>query len=117
VAAWKQTDDTRYVVHAARLDAAAGWQAPAAIDEVAVDSDYPSAAIDAAGDAMVAWTQRDPDLLSVRVNRSLAGQGWLGSALEEQATPQYAYWMAFFPLDLGMNAAGRAVVVWGEDSM
>jgi hypothetical protein len=117
LAAWKQGDGTRYQIHAARLDPVSGWGAPVALEQGSGDADYPSAAVDAAGDGMVAWSQFGAGTVFIRANRFFAGQAWQGAS-DEQAVPALLpAWMGFYPLQLGMNAAGLGVVVWSEDSM
>jgi hypothetical protein len=118
LAAWKQNaPGDRYQIQAARLDPVAGWGAPVAIEQGSTDADYPAAAIDDAGDGLVAWSQLEAGTIVVRTNRFMAGEPWLGASDVQQAVAALPCGIGYYPLQLGMSGSGRAVVAWSEDSM
>lgn len=108
---WQHSSATRNAVWSARYSAeAGGWGRPTIASSHNVsDASAPRVAMDAAGNAMVAWRQFDGVGTSIWVNLCEAGHSWgVADAIGvEQAGT------AFDP-QITMNAAGNAIVMWTQ---
>ena len=112
--AWAETDGNgRTVVRAKQRDAASGvWGGPLALSRPDGDAPGgPSLAVNAAGDAVVAWTLAGPDgrVVQATLRRGPAGP-W--SALVDLSAPG-----AELDLSVAIDAAGDASVVWTRGSV
>lgn len=82
IVAWRQFDGEDYSLFAARHRLERGWEAPIAIESHADEAVYPQLAVDAAGNALAVWVQRDCDptrrcvYSHVWANRLVATRGW-----------------------------------------
>ncbi|HVE52417.1 MAG TPA: Ig-like domain-containing protein, partial [Ramlibacter sp.] len=86
------------------------WQSPQAVDTAdLVDADRPHVAINAAGDAIAVWAQGEGIARGFWAARYTPGAGWGGP---EPIAPAGAEVLVVAVA--GMDAAGRAMVVWVE---
>lgn len=110
VAAWTQFDGIRNSVWVSVFDPATGWVAPRLVDVTnTADSWYPRAAINARGDAIVAWAQWNGTRDEVRASRLTDGT-W--SAAIPVDGGEAANLEAAFPVDVALDPEGRAFVLW-----
>lgn len=86
------------------------WGVAQTIEAGAGDARMPSVAADPAGNAVAAWMQMNAGVYSVYANRYLAGSGWGSPVLIESDDAGDAQ-----PPDVGMDAAGNAIVVWVQN--
>lgn len=110
LAVWYQSDGTRYNIRANRYTAGTGWGTAALIETDNAGSALdPRIAIDAGGNAMAVWYQRDGIRTNIWANLYTAGWGWGTAQLIETnntggaSNPQIA-----------INADGNAMVVWHQ---
>jgi hypothetical protein len=117
LAVWKETDNQRYNIWAARFSLAGGWQAPTMVSDLTGDGGYPHAALDSNGNLRVSWSQLEGATYSIRAVSSIAGNGW-GSieVLYQNAVPSGVISVDSFPSSSSMNASGTSLVVWGTTS-
>jgi hypothetical protein len=108
VAAWIQESGD----HVCRLFAnyyreGSGWGGPVVIESVDGDVYHLSAAIDAAGNALVVWAQGDGDNREIRANRYSPGTGW-GSDYAISSDEAAGVGLPA----MAMSESGDAVAVW-----
>ncbi|MCP3144119.1 Ig-like domain-containing protein [Pyxidicoccus xibeiensis] len=109
--AWLRLEDGRQTLQGRRYVPGVGWDLPLAIDaDLVGHSIDPQVRFDAAGNAVVVWSQFDGAHNSILANHYTAGAGW-GQALVLEThdagsarTPQ-----------LAVDARGHAVAVWEEE--
>jgi hypothetical protein len=68
-AAWIRADGTNYNVWANHYTTTGGWGTPELIDSQPLDASAPRVAVDAAGNALVIWTQNDGTRYNIWSNR------------------------------------------------
>lgn len=107
VVTWYQYDATNYHVYAARYDAvSAAWGVPFLLESSANYAVYPTVAMDAEGNAFVAWVEYD-GAYNIWANRYDHVSGW-GGALQIESQSAWAF--SAYPRVSANN--GSAVVVW-----
>jgi hypothetical protein len=119
IAVWEAPSDALrgyYSIRAARYEKGVGWGGPhivSAPDDVGGNALNPSLAMDAAGNAVVTWpAPKFPvPVASIWANRYVAGIGWSCPEVIETDDLQTADRPT-----VAMNAAGRTVVVWDQQS-
>jgi hypothetical protein len=104
-------------IMATRYVAGSGWSAASSLDNPALGSVNPSAplpeiALDANGNAIAVWLQKDGNLDSVCTNRYVADQGWGTATLIETDSQGDAS-----NLKVVANGDGSGFVVWAEPSV
>jgi hypothetical protein len=116
LAVWSRSDGTRASSWANRYVANVGWEDPFLLENSDYGIEDPVVAVNGAGDAIVAWIQRDyePDATrgTIHADHYRAGSGWLGErvisrsdgALYNPSQPRVA-----------INDLGDACVVWIEN--
>jgi hypothetical protein len=108
-AVWHQTDGTRYNIWAARYGASGGWEAAALVEADTGDAVYPQVGVDANGNAIAVWEQRDGTRLNIAANRYSNGS-WGTPALIESNDSGAA-----LKPQIGVDAAGNAFAVWVQE--
>jgi hypothetical protein len=68
-AAWIRADGTNYNIWASHYTTTGGWGTPEIIDSQPLDTSPPKLAVDAAGNALVIWTQNDGTRYNIWSNR------------------------------------------------
>lgn len=107
IAVWLQSDGRFDRIMVNRFTPLAGWTGEVAIDTGTSDAFFhPQIAMDASGNALVVWPQRDGATLSIMANRYDAALGWgvaapIETGAETATSPQVA-----------MDANGNAIAVW-----
>ncbi|HMI98544.1 MAG TPA: PASTA domain-containing protein [Gaiellaceae bacterium] len=106
VVVWVRSDGSNSRVQAATRAAGGPWGPPQDLFAVGQFGGGPQVALDAGGNAVVVWVRSDGSSPSVQATVRPAGGTW--------ATPQdlSAAGLHAYAPDLGVNAAGDAVVVW-----
>ena len=101
--AWRQSDGARINIYLSRLVNGA-WTAPAVVDTRIEDGLHPEVAIDASGNAIVVWRQRDVEF-RIYARRWNNGTQTFGEvmALDEQGDRQPR---------IGFDAAGNGFALW-----
>lgn len=86
---WRQWDVTHYSIWSNRYFRASGqWDTAALIEtDNTGDAINPQVAVDAAGNALVVWSQQDAARSSIRVNRYTVGATWGTATLLENNLP------------------------------
>ena len=108
VAVWQQPDGMSINIHAARFSPATGWHTPEPIDTEPETSQQPAVAIDAQGNAFVAWLRSEGSSNSVWARRFTAQGGWgspvlIENGLGDAGNPQVA-----------VDGSGNAIVVFWQ---
>lgn len=106
IAVWMQRSGTIYSVYANRYVAGSGWGTAQAIETAGDTARFPEIAVNANGDAMVAWTQKNDTVTKVYASRYAAGSGW-DAVAQEIGTTEYGN-----QHQVAMNASGHAFVIW-----
>jgi hypothetical protein len=111
VAAWVQSDGTRYNLWANRYDVVTGWGAATLIENDNTGDVIQGSPVvmDGNGNAMVVWSQFDGTRSNVWANRYVVGSGWGGATLIETDNTGSAS-----SPSIAMNASGDAVAVWDQ---
>ncbi|RJF96460.1 hypothetical protein D3870_21820 [Noviherbaspirillum cavernae] len=110
IAVWCQTDGTRFSIWANRYSAGSGWGSAQLIEsDNASDAYDPRIAFDAAGNALVVWTQSDGTRFNVWANRYTVGTGWGAAQLIETDNAGDA----LFPR-IAIDGSGNALAVWQQ---
>ena len=110
IAVWYQSNGTVFTVRSNRYVAGAGWGSAILIENVhAGDAGLTRLAVDASGDAIVAWEQSDGTRVSIWSNRYSVGSGW-GTETMIQPTPAGD---AAEPW-VDMDSHGNALTVWTQ---
>lgn len=108
IAVWQQPDGVRTNIWASRL-ANGAWGSPTLLENDDVGPAFiPQIAVDAAGNAIVVWTQSGPAFTDIVARRFVAGIGWetptrLETMESNAQTPQ-----------LAITEKGAAHVVWKQ---
>ncbi len=111
IAVWFQSDGAKNNVWASRFTPGSGWGAAAPIETDDVSTASPQIAMNANGDAIVAWYQQDATRNHIWVNRFTPGSGWgVPTQIETDNTGGGAY----FPR-IAMDATGNAIAVWNKN--
>lgn len=108
VAAWRQSDadGITYNLWASRFTPAGGWEAPVLLEADPDPVGDPQVAMDAAGNAVVAWSQTVGGATAIWARHYAAGAGWAPTVrLEPLSGTTNA-------VSVAMNAAGETVVAW-----
>jgi len=105
VVVWDETDGTRFNIWAIRYSAASGWGTAELIEnDDTGDARYPDAAIDASGNAIVAWEQHN----SIYANHySAATNSWGSAGLIENDDAGVAS-----NVEVAFDADGNAIATW-----
>lgn len=106
-AVWTQSADASHEVWANRYTRATGWESPVRIDGNVVLASFPAIAVDPNGDAVAVWTAVEETTFEVRAALYASGEGWAAPERFEQEDAADAG-----APDVGVDARGRAVVVW-----
>jgi hypothetical protein len=113
VAVWRETRAGQSSIIAARFTPSSGtWTAPLALDPNTQYADWPAVAIDAAGNAQAAWTQKidaaatNESGYTARMNAATGA--WSAPELIEQATE-----LVSTP-QVGMDNNGRMLFAWKQ---
>ena len=90
------------------------WSAPVVLEDAPTDALGPQVAVDAGGNATVAWQLytllAPPDRQNaIRANRFILGRGWQGA----ETLTNLSSWNAFAPTT-AVGSAGEAFVAWQE---
>ncbi|MCI5224175.1 MAG: hypothetical protein D3924_16265, partial [Candidatus Electrothrix sp. AR4] len=106
VAIWVQEGNGRYNIWTSRYDIPTNtWSAPQLLGEsIDIFGGEPQVAIDAAGNAVAVWAQKDGSSYSIWTNHYVADSGWQTAQLIEKN--------ALFPPRVAADASGNAVAVW-----
>ena len=110
IAAWYQSDGTRFNINANRYVAGTGWGTAQLIEtDDSGDAQLPRLAMDAAGNTIVVWQQNDGTRYNIRSNRYIPGTGWgTATTIEtDNAGDATVPWVA-------VDSAGNALVVWQQ---
>jgi Leucine-rich repeat (LRR) protein len=98
-------------VWANRYSAVSGWGVPEALESDAGGAVFVEVAVNAAGNAVAVWQQRDGSgVENIRANRYTPGAGWSGPEAVESDTVNFA-----FRPQVGINDAGVIFVVWEQE--
>jgi Ca2+-binding RTX toxin-like protein len=108
VASWRSSDGAFLLVHAAvRLDDGS-WSEPEVLSGPGRGASEPLIAMDAEGNAVVAWLRYNGSWIASQVARRPAGGSWeLPHNLSERGANAGG-------LDLAMNSRGDAVITWAQ---
>jgi len=102
-AAWQRSEGSRPVVQASQHPAAGAWSTPVSLSPSGNSSSEPAVAVDAKGDAIVAWTINRYDIESAL---RPAGKSWKGAvtipAAEGEPTAPF----------IAFDGAGDAFAAW-----
>lgn len=114
IAAWGQSDGTRYNIWANRYVVGTGWGTAQLIEAISTNGSMPLSAriaVDTSGNAIAVWNMSDGTRDNIWANRYVVGSGWGTAQLIESdnAGP------ATSP-DLDMDGAGNATVIWSQSN-
>jgi hypothetical protein len=114
MAVWEQSDGTRFNIWANRFDAGTGaWGLPQRIgSDTAAEASNAQIALDASGNAVAVWEQRDGTRSNAWVNRFDASTGKWGVAELIETNDA----SGTFNPQIAMDASGNAMAVWDQDS-
>lgn len=100
-------------------DGAAGWSAPLRVNPAAADGVFPALALDAAGQAVVAWVHTQPGSNRLRLSRIDSVAGSVTPVVDTSLGRDYLNAAADgtgFSAALRRDASGRLVLAWSEAS-
>jgi hypothetical protein len=108
VAAWRWVDGAFLVVQAASRSKDGAWSAPEVLSGPGRSASQPLIAMDAEGNALIAWLRFNGSWTAAQVTSRPAGGSWEAARnLSERGGNARR-------LDLAMNARGDAVVTWTQ---
>ena len=113
IAVWSARDPFRYSILSSRYVVGDGWGDPTFVEaDNTRHNSLPHVAVDASGNAMAIWQQRDepfPDIIEsgVVANRYLAGTGWQTAKIVEECSSG----LIGCPR-IALNEGGTAIAVW-----
>ena len=106
---WQKSNGHAVSIWANHYDADMGWGTAELLEEVELSPAFdPRVAMDASGNGLVVWEQRDGRRFNVMANRYVAEAGWTGAVEIETAEGS-----AFDP-QIAMDRDGNAVAVWEQ---
>lgn len=109
VAVWLQGTGSVVSVWANHYTVGAGWGTPILLEEDdAGHAQAPDVAVDASGNALAVWYQRDPTRNNIWFSRYVRGGGWGTATLVEMQDTE-----ARFPR-IAVDAKGNALAVWHQ---
>jgi hypothetical protein len=110
LAAWYQSDDTRFNIWSNRYIVGSGWGTAELIEtNNAGDAQSPQVAVDTAGNAITVWQQSDGTRFNIWSNRYTAGGGWGQAELIETDNAGDAQ-----SPQIAVDAAGNVIAVWQQ---
>ena len=109
VAVWKQYYISTMDLRAVRYNPVTGWGAYQLLETSDESVDYPSVAIDPAGNALVLWRQSDGTALRLWWNRFVSGSVWSGP---QPLTPDGS---RSYESSVAMDSFGGAMAIWRHD--
>ncbi len=109
LAAWDEQNGTGWTVWASHGAQSGTWEPPVLLESnTSGDANYPAVTVNAAGDAAVAWEQRDALRWNILSNRYIAtGDAWQGAQFVENVSVGDSG-----TVHVSMNADGAAIAVW-----
>jgi Ca2+-binding RTX toxin-like protein len=111
VASWRWADGAFLVVQAAVRSKAGAWSAPEVLSGPGRSASQPQIAMDASGNAIVAWLRFNGSWTAAQVASRTAGGSWeVAQNLSERGGNARR-------LDLAMNSRGDAVVIWTQTKL
>ncbi len=111
---WQQFDGGVFNIMAKRHVVGTGWGMAAAIETGSGETSAPQVAVDARGNALAVWVQREGAAFNVMANRyTLGGSG--GGAWGTAAAIETGAGTAFNP-KIAVNANGEAFAVWYQSN-
>lgn len=111
IAAWRQTDGTRYNIYANYYTAGTGWGTAVLIEtDNSGHADRPHVAFDSSGNAIAVWSQNDGTRWNVWANRYTAGTGWGTAELIETDNAGGAYYPR-----IAFDSSGNAIAAWSQN--
>ncbi len=112
VAVWSQGESRHYGLWANRYTPEAGWGAEQRIDAIdSLNAKYPSVAGDPGGNAVVVWSDQEPEGYRHHMwaSRYSPGKGWGAPELIESFETSDASWP-----HVAMDPNGNAIAVWEQ---
>lgn len=111
IAVWSQSDGTRDNIWAARFSVGSGWGAPVLLEDYdSGPAAAPQIAMNAAGRAMVVWSQSDGTRFNIYSANYIPGSGWAAYDIVETNNTGDAR----FP-DVAIDSQGNAIAVWQQN--
>jgi hypothetical protein len=116
LAAWQQATNITvsgvFQIKSRRFTPAGGWEAVQRVDTFAGSASQPSIAMDAQGNALLAWTQPEQNsgVTQVLSAQRAKGQAWQTPERISAATTPLAD-----AVQVSVNAMGQAVAAWQQD--
>jgi hypothetical protein len=109
-AVWMHFDGSHYVVESAYRPEQGEWESPTLVSQPGEEGGNPHVAIDAKGDALVAWRGEDEGDEFVRAAYRPAGGSW-GPPLDVSVAGEHAQ-----QLRVAVDSDGNAIVAWAGDT-